>query len=135
MNSGTALPAQCAINVEYDIARRYRGGKPRMFLPPGVVGNTANSSQWSGTFISDVNAAVVAFIDEIEALSIGAMGTLAHVNLSYYSGYNTASPPWRGPGFKYPPLYRDAAKLDTVEGYACKAVIGSQKRRRTSTTY
>ena len=133
-NAGTALPAQCAINVEYDIARRYRGGKPRMFLPPACTGNTADPSHWSGSFVTEVNSGMVAFIDEIEALSIGAMGTLAHVNLSYYSGYNTASPPWRGPGFKYPPLYRDAAKLDTVEGYACKSMIGSQKRRRSATT-
>ena len=78
--------------------------------------------------------AIAAFFTAIEALSVGSMGTLAHVLLSYYSGYSTTTPPWRGPGFKYPPKYRSAAQLMTVECYSTKAVIGSQRRRRTSTT-
>lgn len=132
--SGPGTPQQVATNVEFDIARRYRGGKPRMFLPPGVAADTANENEWNSTFIGEVNTGLAAFIEEIEALTVGAMGTLAHVNLSYYKGYNTTSPPWRGPGFKYPPKYRDAALLDSVEGYSTKAIMGSQKRRRTSTT-
>lgn len=132
--SGTALPIQVCTNVEFDIARRYRGGKPRMYLPGGVEADLATQATWDSTFISAVNAGVAAFIAAIEALSIGSMGTLAHVNLSYYDGYATTTPPWRGPGFKYPPKYRTEAQLDTVEGYACKAVVGSQRRRRTATS-
>jgi len=132
--SGTTMPDQCATNIEYDIARRYRGGKPRMYLPPGSTADQANPSTWSGTFVGEVNTAIAAFFTEIEALTVGAVGALAHVNLSYYNGYSTTTPPWRGPGFKYPPKYRAAALLDTVNGYATKPVTGSQKRRRTSTT-
>jgi hypothetical protein len=132
--SGTPLPLQCATNIEFNIARRYRGGKPRMYLPPGVTGDLATGGQYGGTFVSAVNTAVAAFISEIEALSIGSMGTLQHVNLSYYSGVYTTTPPWRGPGFKYPPKYRSEALLDTVEGYACKTEVGSQRRRRTATS-
>lgn len=132
--SGTPLPLQAASNVEFDIARRYRGGKPRMYLPPGVESDLETQATWNAAFIAAVNTGVLDFFEEIEALDVGSMGTLQHVNLSYYSGYSTTTPPWRGPGFKYPPKYRTAAKLDTVEGYGLKAVIGSQRRRRTATT-
>jgi len=130
--SGTTLPDQCAVNIEYDIARRYRGGKPRMFLPPGSTSDVANPSTWSGTYVTNVNTGIVAFFAEIEALSIGAMGALAHVNLSYYKGFtNVTNSSGRE---RAVPTYRSSALVDTVNGYATKPVIGSQKRRRTSTT-
>lgn len=132
--SGTALPIQVSTNVEFDIAPRYRGGKPRMYLPGGVEADLQTQATWNSAFIGDVNTGVGDFFAAIHALSIGAMGTLQHVNLSYYKGYNTSSPPWRGPGFKYPPLYRSAALHDNVSGYACKAMLGSQRRRRSATT-
>ncbi len=132
--SGSGLPVQVTTNVEFNIARRYRGGKPRMYLPAGVAGDELDGGHWQTEFITAVNDGVAAFFAEIEALSVGSMGSLAHVNLSYYDGYATTTPPWRGPGYKYPSKYRAAALLDTISGYSTKAVMGSQKRRRTSTT-
>lgn len=131
-DSGTALPFQCATNVELNIARRYRGGKPRIYLLPGTESNIATQSTWGSTYISLVNTNVAAFFTAIEALSVGSMGTLAHVNLSYYKGFtNITNSSGRE---RAVPTYRTAAQLDTVTGYSCKAVIGSQRRRRTSTT-
>lgn len=126
--------ANVATNIEFGIARRYRGGKPRMFLPPAGIGELTTAGRWTEAFVGDVNTGVAAFFTEIEALSIGAVGTLAHVNLSYYNGFTNvtnssgrtrAAPKYRTPN----------AILDTVNGYSCKAVVGSQRRRRTSTTY
>lgn len=132
-NGGTAVPAQVAMNVEFDIARRYRGGKPRMFLPPGAIGDTVDAGHWSTSFIDATNAAMAAFIAEIAALSVGAMGVLAHVNLSYYQGFtNVTNSSGRT---RAAPKYRDAALLDTVTGYAAKAMLGSQKRRRSASAY
>lgn len=130
--SSTGIPQQVATNVEFDIARRYRGGKPRMFLPPGVASDASNENEWTSTFQGLVNTGIDAFMAEINALSIGSMGTLQHVNLSYYKGFtNITNSSGRE---RAVPTYRAAALLDTVEGYACKAVMGSQRRRRTSTT-
>ncbi len=136
-NAGTngtpAISAATAINVEYDIARRYRGGKPRMFLPSPVQAAKLNDSQWTSDFIGDVNAGMVSFFNQLAALSIGAMGTLAHVNLSYYAGFtNVTNSSGRT---RAAPKYRATALVDSVEGYACKAVIGSQRRRRTATAF
>lgn len=129
---GTSLPSQVAMNVEYNIARRYRGGKPRMFLPPGIITDTLDGGHWSTAYVDAVNTAVAAFFTEIEALSIGAVGALAHVNLSYYAGFtNVTNSSGRT---RAAPKYRAAALVDSVNGYSAKALIGSQKRRRSATT-
>lgn len=133
-SSGTVLPANSATNVEFDIARRYRGGKPRIYLPPTVAGNMLDPGHWQPSFISGVNTQVAAFFAAIAALSIGSMGTLNHVNISFYNGVYTTTPPWRGPGYKYPPKYRTTPLVDNISGYSCKAVIGSQRRRRTASS-
>jgi len=131
--SGTGLPAQCAMNVEFGIARRYRGGKPRMFLPGGTQGDLLNPGKFGAAYIGDVQTGFAAFFAEIEALSIGSMGTLTHVNLSYYKGFtNLTNSSGRE---RAVPKYRDTAVVDTVNGYFPKAVIGSQRRRRAATTY
>jgi hypothetical protein len=133
--AGTPLPAQIAMNIEFNIAQRYRGGKPRIYMPPGVYGDTGDLSHWTDTYQGLVQTGIGDFFTEIEALTVGSMGTLAHIVLSYYHGYNTASPPWRGAGFRYPPKYRSPNALHyNVAGYAPKLELSSQKRRRVATT-
>ena len=132
--TGTAVPSQCCCNVEFNIARRYRGGKPRMYFPPADTTAQANQGNWSTGLITQENAAVLAFFTALNGTGPGSMGTLQHVNISFYDGVYTTTPPWRGPGYKYPPKYRTTPLVDTVEGYATKARIGSQKRRRSATT-
>jgi hypothetical protein len=130
-SSGT-LVANVAVNVEFNIARRYRGGKPRMFLPPPGDDALASIDKWTTGFVGDVNTGMSGFFSAIEALTVGSMGTLAHVNLSYYKGFqNVTNSSGRE---RAAPTYRSSALLDTVTGYACKAVVGSQRRRRTATT-
>lgn len=131
--TGILIPASAATNIEFGIARRYRGGKPRMFLPPPDGGQMLDGGHWTTDFVDGVNTNVAAFFAEVEALSIGAMGALAHVNLSYYNGFtNITNSSGRT---RAVPKYRDAALLDTINGYSTKGVIGSQRRRRTASTY
>jgi hypothetical protein len=130
---GGNVPAQAATNVEFDIARRYRGGKPRMFLPP--PGETAldTAATWSSSFVTEAESAIPAFFTAVEALSVGSLGALTHVNLSYYSGFtNVTNSSGRT---RAAPKYRTAALVDTVTGYAVKSLMGSQRRRRRATTY
>jgi hypothetical protein len=132
--TGNVLTANTCVNVEYNIARRYRGGKPRMYLPAGVQADLATAGTWSSTFLGLVNTGMAAFQSALEALSIGSIGALQYVNISFYNGVSTTTPPWRGPGFKYPPKYRTTPLLDHVLGFSAKSVVGSQRRRRTSTS-
>lgn len=130
---GATLTANVATNVEFDLARRYRGGKPRMFLPTPDGTKLVSEDKWTDAFIAAVNTGVAAFFTAIEALSVGSMGSLSHVNVSYYSGFtnvtNSSGRTRAAPKYRTP-----TAKVDTVTGYACKAVVGSQRRRRTATT-
>lgn len=131
--TGDALPANCAMNIEADIGRRYRGGKPRVFLPLGVMTDLVNQSQWQESFAAAAGTAWGDFIAAVEALSIGSMGTLQHVNLSYYKGFtNITNSSGRT---RAVPTYRDSALVDVITGYAPKQVVGSQRRRRSATTY
>lgn len=126
------IPIQAATNVEFGIARRYRGGKPRMYLPPPSSDVMLGQNRWTSSFVTAVNTGMAAFMAANEALSVGAMGTLTHVSLSYYKGFtNIANSSGRE---RAVPTYRSAAAVDTVTGYFAKQEISSQKRRRTSTT-
>lgn len=130
--SGGAIPSQCCMNVEFGIARRYRGGKPRCYLPAGVIGDFQTEATWTSAFVGTVESDFNAFISAVEALSVGSVGTLTHVNLSYYSGFtNHTNTSGRE---RAVPTYRNTAQHDNITGYFAKPVIGSQKRRRTSTT-
>lgn len=130
--SGTTLPYQCASNIEFNILQRYRGGKPRIFLPPGTESDLVDPGHWDNTFIAALNSGFSSFMTAITGASIGAMGTLAHVDLSYFKGFtNITNSSGRE---RAVPTYRDSALVRPVVGYSAKAVVGSQKRRRTSTS-
>jgi len=131
--SGTSLPSSAATNVEFDIARRYRGGKPRIFWPPPSTTAMADAGHWSTGFVADVTSNNAAFWAACAAISVGAVGVMAHVNVSYYSGFkNITNSSGRT---RAVPQYRTAALVEAVNGYAIKSVIGSQRRRRIATTY
>jgi len=130
---GTPLPAQAAMNVEFEISRRYRGGKPRMFLPPSNTGFQLDAGHWDSSIITSVNTQIAAFMADVESFDVGSVGTLAHVNVSYYEGFtNITNSSGRE---RAVPTYRDTAKIDPVNGYAAKGLIGSQRRRRNASTY
>ena len=130
--SGGPVPSQAAMNVEFGIARRYRGGKPRMYLPPSSTGQMENGDKWNDTLVEDVNTNIALFFADVIASPPAGMGALAHVNLSYYQGFhNVTNSSGR---IHAAPLYRTAALVDAVTGYSMKAVMGSQRRRRTATT-
>jgi len=132
--AGGTLTANAATNIEFDIARRYRGGKPRMFLPPPDDSALASLDKFTTGFVAGANTAIGEFFSDIEALSVGAVGALTHVNVSYYSGFtnvtNSSGRTRAAPKYRTP-----TALVENVTGYACKAVIGSQRRRRTATTF
>lgn len=131
--SGALIPASVATNVEFGISRRYRGGKPRMFIPPPGQDKLQNGANWTAAFLTSATTAVEGFFTACEAISVGAVGTLQHVNLSYYQGFtNHTSTSGRE---RAVPTYRTTALVDKITGYFVKATVGSQRRRRTSTTY
>ena len=131
--SGTELPQLTAMNVEFKLATRYRGGKPRIFHPPGVHSDTVNEVNWSDTFVGDWQTGIEAFFTAVTGASVGSMGTLSHVIVSYYHLFdNIANSSGR---IRAVPRYRTPnALVIPVTGYAPKTLISTQRRRRQSTT-
>lgn len=132
LDTGPGIPSSAAINVEFGIARRYRGGKPRMFIPPPAQSTLLNGSSWTSAFTTDIGTQVTAFFTAVTALSVGAVGVLTHVSLSYYKGFtNIENSSGRE---RAAPTYRATALVDVVESIIPKQTIGSQRRRLRATT-
>lgn len=126
----TILPAGACFLINYEIARRYRGGKPRSYMPIGTGGDLTNPGAWSTGAVSAVTTAVINFIAALVGATEGSTTLAAHVNVSYYSGVNTSTPPWRGPGFRYPPKLRTGPITpDLITSVAANQKPGSQRRR------
>lgn len=126
-------PSELAVGVEFDIARRYRGGKPRCYWPPSVIANLADPAHWNNTLLGVAGPETIAFFAAVEGLTEGTTVVVDHVNLSYYKGFtNVTNSSGRT---RAAPSYRATALVDTIEGYTAKAEISSQKRRRLATSY
>lgn len=128
----TNLTDNTCFNLEFGIARRYRGGKPRIYLPAGVESDLLDASKWGSGFMTTVQTNFTAFITAVKAIALPSLSISNHVNLSYYSGFHNvtnssgrtrAAPTYRTPN----------AVHDNVVSYIPKAVVGSQRRRRTAT--
>jgi hypothetical protein len=125
-------PWQVAMDVEFNIAHRYRGGKPRCFLPPPTQASNLDQVTWSPSTVTSFNSAMAAFTAAITALTSGTTVLNNHIMLSYFHGFtNITNSSGRT---RAVPTYRPTALHYNVLGYSAKALMGSQKRRRTSTT-
>lgn len=82
--SGSFNSAQTCVCVNHHIAQRYRGGKPRSYLPLGNQGALLTPGQWSSTFLTAVNTAWADFITNCLAATTGGVSVTAFVAVSYY---------------------------------------------------
>jgi hypothetical protein len=126
--SGGQMTASTAIVVSHAISRRYRGGKPRSYLPLGVEGDLAGTQAWDSTIVGDVTAAWAAFVAAVSALSAGSAAIVGPVNVSYYSGFLAAENPvthrWKNIS-----VARVSPLVDVITSSAARVKPGSQRRR------
>lgn len=128
---GTAsLPEDVCVLVNFRILRRYRGGKPKLYLPPGVDGDLENESSWNGSYISDVSTAWGTFMASILADTFGSFDPVDNVNISFYESFM----PFKEPSGRYRniPQQRVTPLVDSITGHSVRAEIASQRRRRTA---
>lgn len=128
--SGAALPEDACCLVNFTIPRHYRGGKPKIFLPPATASELANDTDWSSTQVTDVNAGWTSFMTTVTGETYSSFSAAAHVNISYYSGFtNHLDSTGR---YKVIPTKRATPLVDLVSAHNLRGLIGSQRRRRTS---
>jgi hypothetical protein len=127
-NAGIPIPAGAATMVQFLIARRYRGGKPKIFLPLGNAGNLTTQTQWTAAYLALIQPAFVAFMAAVIAAGWTGAGTLSHVNVSYYNGFTVVTNPTTHRARNVPTL-RGTPIVDTVTAYSVEAGVASQRRR------
>lgn len=125
--AGSGLQAGVAGIIKFKVARRYRGGHPRMYLPVGVGTDTATAQQWTSTFLALLLSGWQAFITALPTGLPASFGTISHVNVSYFQGFHVVTP-LSGRSRTVATL-RGTPVVDTVISYAINPNFGSQRRR------
>jgi hypothetical protein len=124
--TGTELPVSNCVLVNYTIGTKYRGGKPKSFVPAGVAANTANGKQWSQAFHDTFLAAWTGLITDMK--TPGVPLSFTHASVSYYSGHQPDPTPttW---GPVNVPMPRGAGVPSAITSVSVNLTIGTQRRR------
>lgn len=126
---GNALPDGTAMVIKFKVARRYRGGHPRFYLAGRVQGDLATLNSWVTGTATTVAAAFQSFITACEATPPTNIGTMTHVNVSYFAGFTaTQFPTGR---FRNIPKQRTSPVVDAVTAYSVNGLVASQRRRNS----
>jgi hypothetical protein len=126
--SGGAIAPGTSLMIQFLIARRYRGGKPKIFLPLGVSSDITSGSVWASAFLSSCITGWNAMIASIVAAGWTAAGTLTQVNVSYYSGFTVVTNPITHRARNVPTV-RGTPIVDPVTGISVETELASQRRR------
>jgi hypothetical protein len=126
--AGGAIAPGTSLMIQFLIARRYRGGKPKIFLPLGVSSDITAGAVWASALLSSTITGWNAMIASIVAAGWTAAGTLSQVSVSYYNGFTVVTNPVTHRARNVPTL-RVAPTVDTVTGISVETELASQRRR------
>lgn len=126
--TGDPLPDDAALIMSAKVARRYRGGHPRSYLPVGDSTSLDTGRAWDTTFMGVVLTAWSGFVAAVEAAGWTGAGTIAPVNVSYYQGFTNFTPAGKR-AYSAPTLRVGGPVIDAITGYTPRARVGSQRRR------
>lgn len=125
--TGGLLGAGTAATISFQIARRYRGGHPRIYTPYGSDSDLQDRAQWTSDFANDLGTAWVAFITALETSPWSGSGSLVPVNVSYYEGFTNHTYP---SGRTKPiPNLRGTPIVDVIPDVSVGLQLTSQRRR------
>lgn len=126
--SDTPLSAAVAMVIKQVIARRYRGGHPRIYLPGLSIGDRNTQNLWDTTHLGNVVGSMTTYINAcIANTNPAAIGTISHVSVSYFQGFtNHTYPSGR---VKAIPTPRGTPVIDQVVNLVGNGTLASQRRR------
>jgi hypothetical protein len=132
--TGTNLAAGTAVLLGFPIARRYRGGKPRIYLPFFSSNDLASDNSWVTASVTGLVTAFGTFVGAIyTAVNVWGGGP-QQVNVSYYEGFTVYNP---DPGViraKNIPTKRAVPLVDVVTSIVGNPRPASQRRRNLQRT-
>jgi hypothetical protein len=117
-----------AMLVNFTLARRYRGGKPRIYLPPPASTDYNTPDAWTTGVITATTTAIQSFISGIIAAVWTGGGTLTQVNVSYYEGFTVFTGP-TGRARNIPKLRTGGPQVDAITSSAANIKPANQRRR------
>lgn len=115
VRTGDFVPANVCMVASMEIARRYRGGHPRKYLPWGTAGTyaTGSTKDWDGAFVTDCQSKINSCLSAMHGTFGGGPTFDETVNVSY-----------RNAG-----AVRPAAVVDVITSAVIRTRICSQRRR------
>jgi hypothetical protein len=126
---GADLAGATAVVVNYALDRRYRGGKPRSYLPWGVTTDLSSRQSWASAFTTVVVAAVEGIMSAMVGTTEGGTTITNHANVSYYAGNTATIDPVTGRAKNRPKRRVDGPLVNPIVGVAVSVIPGSQRRR------
>lgn len=126
-NGTVGVPANGAMVMQFQINRRYKGGRPKQYLAGLAQNAMIDEDHWSTTIINSMEASYTLFAAAVGQFVSGALTGAGIVNVSYVAGH-TWEQDQRGNWHRMP-VYRPTPVLDVVNGYTVNPIIGSQRRR------
>jgi hypothetical protein len=129
---GTAnLGASTAFLLSSNIARRYRGGKPRTYFPVGVSGDLVSPTEWDAVPYTQLEAGCINYMESYAPLTEGTTTTGARVSVSYYAGFTAVTNPITGRTKDVAKLRPGGPVVDLITGGQFSLKPASQRRRNT----
>lgn len=125
--TGSPLSSGACALIRLGISRRYKGGKPRSYMPWGTSADLDAVNHWSSGAITAFDTAYASMITYIETFS-GTAALSAQINLGYFSGY-TLGPAQPGGFRKKIPTPLGAPHKDVITSVSASPNVGSQRRR------
>jgi hypothetical protein len=106
--------------ISWKIAARYRGGKPRTYLPGPTAGNVTNGSTVTGAALTALNGNAVAFMAAINGFTGTHISACQLGTVSFFTA---------GGSETLPPTYRTPPVFEPYIGSGVRSTIGTQRRR------
>ena len=127
--------AAAALLVNYAIARRYRGGKPRSYWPVMTYQDLTDAQTWvAGTLATMTTEWQTDFLDVILGSVTAGCTIVAQCNVSYYEGFTAVQNPITGRWKNVNKPRTVAIAPDVITGFTLNSKPGTQRRRQLHST-
>lgn len=115
------VPNQVCVLISGLVNARYRGGKPRTYMPPGGATNILSSGDaWSSTFVGNYQTAFTNMQDTAFNAVLGITQVAVRYNYTYTPSLN---------GRKIIVTRESLNSTPQILSYLVKAPLGTQRRR------
>jgi hypothetical protein len=123
--NGAAVPAL----INFKVARRYRGGKPRIYFPFFVSADLTDRLTWSSEVIIEATATWEAFMSAVIGVArpLGRSGRTGQ--RSFYEGFTVVTDPRTARSRNVSQLRPDGPAVDRITSFSINPKLGSQRRR------